>query len=413
MKILVMTHVETIGGRRRLLIKTLKKAGHEVRVVAWNSTGNEYNYDFPVTYIRNLSRVGFKQSLKQGFLITLARIVGGLYPRTLKELLSSSWDLLHCCHLSMLPAAILAKMLKGGKLIFDSYEFHGLNLSAKMNRPRIASLMAGIIETVEKLLLPWVDGVLTVPSVGDREKKKFAKLCKNLEVLMNVPSSAEIIDRKVFSPPPTAVYFGHIKKEKGLYEMLEATSLVAASIPEFKLILIGPIFEKPEKVENKIDSLGIRDNVVLYRRWVPIDEVREVLASAWVGLSPYQPSLLYSYITVGNSRKTFEYMMHGIPLVAASFGEIAKAVAEESAGILVDATKPEALAGGIKELIENKELREQMSRNGLAAVRNKYNWEKESLKLLRVYRAVAGPQESDNPDIHKETVLEAAISRMA
>lgn len=388
MNILFLTHYETVGGRRQLEINTLLNEGHAVRVVAWNNSGKEYRYNFPVTYIHNKSQLYFSQSLlKKGLLKTLVRIIVGLYPRTLKEVLTSSWDVVHCCNLALLPLAVLGKWLKGGKVVFDSYEMPILKIPSRIKNRRLASFTRLALEKTERFLVSQVDAVLTIPSVGDQERQKFAKYCKKVEVLMNVPDLAGIVSEKTYPQPPTAIFFGGLNREKGLFAMLEAMPWLTKAYPDFRLVLIGYMFEDPAEVAETIDSLGIKDNVVIHS-WVPTDQLGEYLATAWVGLWPSQPCEHFTRVTTGNSRKGFHYMKYGLPIVATSFGEIAKAVAEEHAGILVDATKPEALAQAIKEIIDNPELRQKMTANGLEAIRNKYNWEMESKKVIHIYNSI-------------------------
>lgn len=46
---------------------------------------------------------------------------------------------------------------------------------------------------------------------------------------------------------------------------------------------------------------------------------------------------------------------------------------------------PKEIVQTIEYLLENPELRRKMSENGRWAGREKYNWEKESARLLRLY----------------------------
>ena len=81
--------------------------------------------------------------------------------------------------------------------------------------------------------------------------------------------------------------------------------------------------------------------------------------------------------------------MHaGLPVVSTNFGEIAKVIEEEKCGILVDTNSSRAIADAVKLLLKNESLARKMSLNGRRAIRMKYNWEKESKKLLKVYNSV-------------------------
>ena len=92
----------------------------------------------------------------------------------------------------------------------------------------------------------------------------------------------------------------------------------------------------------------------------------------------------------GTSRKIFTYMQAGLPIVAPNFWEIAKVVEEESCGILVDTTDSKEIANAILYLLKHSEEAKRMGENGRKAIIHKYNWEKESKKLLLVYKRISG-----------------------
>ena len=71
-----------------------------------------------------------------------------------------------------------------------------------------------------------------------------------------------------------------------------------------------------------------------------------------------------------------------------SFREIAGA---SGAGIAVDPTKPEQIGNAIEHLIRNPTLALQMGEAGKRAVRERFNWSVERVKLLDLYRDILGP----------------------
>ena len=62
-----------------------------------------------------------------------------------------------------------------------------------------------------------------------------------------------------------------------------------------------------------------------------------------------------------------------------------KLIVDIGCGIPVDPTNPEEIAKAIEYLIEHPEEAKQMGENGRKAVLEKYNWEHEEKKLLRIY----------------------------
>ena len=66
-------------------------------------------------------------------------------------------------------------------------------------------------------------------------------------------------------------------------------------------------------------------------------------------------------------------------------GKLKKLILNIGCGIPVDPTNPKEIAEAIEYLIEHPDEAKQMGENGRKAVLEKYNWEHEEKKLLRIY----------------------------
>jgi len=78
-------------------------------------------------------------------------------------------------------------------------------------------------------------------------------------------------------------------------------------------------------------------------------------------------------------------MEASFPVIASNFPLWKEIVEGNKCGVCVDPLKPEEIAKAIDYLIEQPKLREKMGKNGRIAVLEKYNWEKESEKLINLY----------------------------
>ena len=83
--------------------------------------------------------------------------------------------------------------------------------------------------------------------------------------------------------------------------------------------------------------------------------------------------------------KLFEYMAAGLPVVASNFPLWKEIIEGNECGLCVDPLDPRAIAQAIEHLIINPGEAQRMGENGQRAVLEKYNWEKESVKLLKLY----------------------------
>jgi glycosyltransferase involved in cell wall biosynthesis len=86
--------------------------------------------------------------------------------------------------------------------------------------------------------------------------------------------------------------------------------------------------------------------------------------------------------------KMFEYMAAGLPVIASNFPLWKRIVEGSGCGICVDPLKPEEIARAITYLVNHHDLRKEMGENGRKAVLEKFNWEKESKKLIEIYEAL-------------------------
>lgn len=125
--------------------------------------------------------------------------------------------------------------------------------------------------------------------------------------------------------------------------------------------------------EDEGERLGVMHKVeFLDPRPFPL--MPEVYASCDVGLVAYQGGLAEKSLP----NRVFEYMAAGIPAIVpiASRG-MRSLVEEEGCGLAVDATSPQALAGALRLLLEDQELRRKMGERGRQGFLARYSWESE------------------------------------
>ena len=120
---------------------------------------------------------------------------------------------------------------------------------------------------------------------------------------------------------------------------------------------------------------------------VPYKEVVPYTASADIGILLYRNDCRNNYYCAPN--KLFEYMMMGLPMIAANYPGMLPLVEGEGVGLCVDPESPEAIAASVNSLAADPDRRERMRGNGLRLSRDRYNWEIESTPLLQLYGSLA------------------------
>lgn len=91
------------------------------------------------------------------------------------------------------------------------------------------------------------------------------------------------IDEKIL------LFFGFIRKYKGLDILLDAVKQLSASNRKpFKLLVAGEFYEDRKQYDEQIERLGIKDDLILKTDFIPDSEVKYYLCAADVVVQPYR-----------------------------------------------------------------------------------------------------------------------------
>ena len=165
--------------------------------------------------------------------------------------------------------------------------------------------------------------------------------------------------------------------------------IVKKKFPNILLLVIG-VFSYPYIKEQFLECMKkkkLESNIEIIN-WLPYNKMFQYLKVSHIGLALFQPKEHFKVIGKCSHRKLFTYMQAGIPVISTNFGEIAKVVEEEKCGILVDTTNSKEIANAVIYLLNHPEKAQMMGENGKKAILEKYNWEKESDKLIKIYNSV-------------------------
>jgi glycosyltransferase involved in cell wall biosynthesis len=172
------------------------------------------------------------------------------------------------------------------------------------------------------------------------------------------------------------LFFGFIRKYKGLDILLEAMNLLKLQTSNnkqempsnqgnqagIKLLVAGEFYEDEKIYREQIKRLGIEDSLILRTDFIPDSEVRNYLCAADVVVQPYR-NATQSGVT------PLAYYFEK-PMIVTNVGSLPKFVPHEEAG-LVCAPEPASLAAAI---IRYFELGEQHFIPHLRSEKEKYSW---------------------------------------
>jgi len=348
--------------------KTLARAGYEVVLIA------QHDGDEMVDGVKIVALPEPRNRFARIFGLTWRAFHLGLRERA---------EVYHFHDPELLPIGVLLKIFTRAKVVYDVHEDVPEQILTKHWIPRLLRRpLARVFNAFEKLLARALDAVV-VATEGIAEK--FAQL-KPI-VIHNYPDLGMLPNpstRHGEGKEKVLVYVGGISKIRGAIEMVQALEYLNPAW-DIRLDLIGK-FEPPE-LEQELQGLpGYRR--VRFLGWMPPENVYTHLANADVGLVCLHPEPRF---VVAWPVKLFEYMAAGLPVVASNFLLWKEIVEGNRCGITVDPLDPKAIAQGIEYLLTHPEEARQMGENGRRAVEEKYNWEREKEKLLKLYKELLKP----------------------
>ena len=242
---------------------------------------------------------------------------------------------------------------------------------------------------VERLLVPRAAAVLTVSEPIARHLERRYRL-DPVHLVHNYPELAGPIERKelralaggasIGKAGPLVLYLGGLMGGRGLEQLVDALGMAGSA----QLVLLGE-GHLASMLPDRAAGVGAADRLHVLAPVSP-DDVIAYASSADIGVSPIVPSCLNYRYSLPN--KLFQYMAAGIPVVASDLPQVREVVEGARCGLVVDTTRPEAIAGAIERLAAEPDASYAMGRRGREAVEDRYNWSAAAAVLLRAYEGL-------------------------
>jgi len=161
-----------------------------------------------------------------------------------------------------------------------------------------------------------------------------------------------------------ALFFGYVRKYKGLHGLLDAMRKVLG-IVNVKLMVVGEFYDDEKPYLQQIEKLGLADNVVVVGDYVPNDEVAKYFSASDVIVLPY-----VNATQSGIAQIAYNFNK---PVITTDVGGLAEVVIDGKTGLVVPPDSPDQLAQAIiKFFTEN--LGEKFS-TGVEEEKKLYSWD--------------------------------------
>ena len=162
------------------------------------------------------------------------------------------------------------------------------------------------------------------------------------------------------------LFFGFIRKSKGLKHLIDAMPSVSAELSKVKLLVVGDFSGEKDKncYVNQIKERKVQDCVKVHDGYTPDKEVEKYFAAADLVVLPYESATQSGIVQIAYG---FEK-----PVVVTNVGGLPDVVTDEKTGYVVEPKNSAALAEGIVKFFREEQA-EQFHQN-IVEEAEKYSW---------------------------------------
>jgi len=194
------------------------------------------------------------------------------------------------------------------------------------------------------------DGFI-VHSEKDREtlesllpgRKVLKTVLPQFEVFPRQGTSKEEARRRLGVDGRVILFFGLVRKYKGLMDLIRAMALLK-DMP-VTCMVVGEFYSGKDRYLSEIERLGLGESIRVIDRYVPNEEVEPYFAAADVVVLPYRSATQSAIVQMAYR---FER-----PVIATTAGGLPEVVEDGTTGLLVPPENPEALSRAIRKYYDS------------------------------------------------------------
>ncbi len=284
-----------------------------------------------------------------------------------------------CFHWIMLPLAILIGLLRRVPVVYDEHDHYELNAHERDGWPITNWFNTRLIRAIHATCLPLVDLVTCIHLANSMLKSHLQKWQSAVLELHNYPVAAWSCDVRLHSEtlPLCFVYMGGVYEEKGV----GAAAAAFCSLPqdvrrnsEFHVFGNGD--------QQLMQQLQQKSGIILHDSVSPAELRDFVGAHRCCGLVLYREHPRYQLIG-SNSRKLYEYLAIGMPVICTSVGELPEFILQHHVGLVINPKlDPAELRDAMAEMLMSSEQFQRMSGNAIRLMKQpEMTWENEWNKV--------------------------------
>ncbi len=392
-------------------IKILKDHNHEVFVLCF---GFGRQYVDPVKGI-NITRISLPRKLKDTlfFFSNSIPLYELLWILRLKRFIADyQIDVLHVHDLYMSGPAHRGIKKSGRRIPFvldlhENYPYAVTTYNWTKGLLRSTISRPLIWQKREKKLLKYARKIVVLSEefrdvLTDRYK---CLVPEDFCIFPNVPDLKQMNRNKVKTPVfpftgkiPVLFYFGTVAERRGVFDALEVFGDLLGDGINLHLLIAGPVDKKDRtRFFGLINSSNLKANVT-YIPWINYSELPGYLEISDICLAPFLKNPQHES---GVANKVYDYMYGSRPVIASDCRPQRNLIDKYNCGIVYG--ERAEFRNAVIRLISDKNLREQMGRNGYNAVVTDLNTGRLKHNLTEMYDHLEAEKENQLKQIMQRT----------
>ena len=226
---------------------------------------------------------------------------------------------------------------------------------------------------LRRLLAASADGFITLSNSVAREVSTAMPQIPRLQLFhplyepeVDMPTRSHArSELKLDEHAPVLLFFGYVRRYKGLDMMLRAMPAILQREPQLRLVVAGQFYEAIAMYRELIGQLGIERSVDLYPGYVSRERSALFFAVADAVVLPYRSATQSGVVQ-------FAYG-HGVPVIVTPAGALAEVVRHGETGWVACDCSSEGLALAVGEFLDSRENLTAM-RSSIELFRHDYSW---------------------------------------
>ncbi|MGE3551124.1 MAG: glycosyltransferase family 4 protein [Geobacter sp.] len=187
---------------------------------------------------------------------------------------------------------------------------------------------------------------------------------------LNIPLNSRIV-----------LFFGQIKKVKGLDILLQAWKNIPHAVPNSLLLIAGKVWKDDIKMyQDLIEQSGVANSVRFDIRYIPDNEASLYYAAADLVVLPYRK--------IYQSGVLLMAMSHGRAVLVSDLPGMTEIIKNGENGFVFQSEEISALSDALIRVMQDTEKRESIARQGFQTVSLEHDWHKIGTATKKFYERI-------------------------